>query len=464
MSKSLSNHQCFTYALPVVTTAWLVTPIGVVQGIYAKYYGLPLTTIATVLFLVRFFDAVTDPLIGYYADRYYKSNGTYKPFILVGGLLFIISSYFLYVPPKQVGAFYLTIWFALFYLAWTLFEMPHLTWASKLAQSSEAKAKIYSFRNIANYSGWLLFYSVPLLPVFESRAITPDTLHVSVLAAGLLMVPLLLISLKTKHRMEYKQAGNYKNHPKDTGHNLHRHKKPIIKFLQSLLANRPLIIFLAAYTLIYLGMGMWYSLIFLYVDVYLGLGEQYAEMFLLAFVIGIAATPLWYRLMVWLGKKTTWILSTLLLIISFIFTIWLSAEVTTFTKLVALKAIQTMGFTCLNVVGPAMLSEIIDYSNWKQKSDKNAIYFAIYTFIIKAVFAISTAIGLGLVGWFGFDAAANGQTLQAIFGMTLAIGWVPTSLAIIALVFITLLPINERRHKVIRDRLNAISARRTSEL
>ena len=464
MSKSLSNHQCFTYALPVVTTAWLVTPIGVVQGIYAKYYGLPLTTIATVLFLVRFFDAVTDPLIGYYADRYYKSNGTYKPFILVGGLLFIISSYFLYVPPKQVGAFYLTIWFALFYLAWTLFEMPHLTWASKLAQSSEAKAKIYSFRNIANYSGWLLFYSVPLLPVFESRAITPDTLHVSVLAAGLLMVPLLLISLKTKHRMEYKQAGNYKNHPKDTGHNLHRNKKPIIKFLQSLLANRPLIIFLAAYTLIYIGMGMWYSLIFLYVDVYLGLGEQYAEMFLLAFVIGIAATPLWYRLMVWLGKKTTWILSTLLLIISFIFTIRLSAEVTTFTKLVALKAIQTMGFTCLNVVGPAMLSEIIDYSNWKQKSDKNAIYFAIYTFIIKAVFAISTAIGLGLVGWFGFDAAANGQTLQAIFGMTLAIGWVPTSLAIIALVFITLLPINERRHKVIRDRLNAISARRTSEL
>lgn len=459
MTHKLSNHQCLAYALPVITTAWLVTPVGVVQGIYAKYYGMSLTTIATILFLVRLFDAITDPLIGYYSDRYYQRFNTYKPFVLIGGLLFIVSSYFLYVPPQHVGTLYLTIWFLCFYFAWTLFEMPHLAWASKLAQSSESKAKIYSFRNIANYSGWLLFYSIPLLPIFESRAITPDTLRVSVMAAGILMLPLLFICLKTRGANVIQRKHDPELESKNIIHDKLSDEQSLYKFLQSVLTNQPLLIFIGAFLMIGLSMGMWYSLIFLYVDVYLRLGDQFAEMFLLAFGIGIVATPIWYKLIIWLGKKTTWTLSTLLLLVSFIYTGSLSPEDTTFTKLVVLKTIQTMGFTCLNIVGPAILSEIIDYSNWKHNTEKNAVYFAIYTFMSKAVFAASAALGLGFVGWYGFDATANIQSEQGIFGLTLAISWFPTICALLALVFILLSPINESRHQIIRRRLDALGER-----
>ncbi len=200
--------------------------------------------------------------------------------------------------------------------------------------------------------------------------------------------------------------------------------------------------------------GMWYGLIFLYVDAYLGLGDHYAQMFLIAFIIGFAITPLWYKLSIWWGKKSTWVLGTILLIVSFIYTGFLAPGETGFIELVVLKTIQTMGFTCMGVVAPAMLSEIIDYSNWKERSERSATYFSIYAFISKSTVAIATALGLAIAGWYGFDATATSHSEPSIFGLTLAIAWLPPVFAILALAFILLSPINERRYLIIRRSLD----------
>ena len=61
--------QNILYALPRVASVSLFAPINIVQGIYAKHYGLALTTIAGVILFVRLFDAITDPIIGYLSDK-----------------------------------------------------------------------------------------------------------------------------------------------------------------------------------------------------------------------------------------------------------------------------------------------------------------------------------------------------------------------------------------------------------
>ena len=99
----ISNTKKYVlYALPVVTLAWLMAPLAVVQGIYAKHHGLSLTSIASVLVIARLFDAVTDPMVGYFSDCYQQRYGSRKPIMIVGGVLFTISAYFLYVPPVEV--------------------------------------------------------------------------------------------------------------------------------------------------------------------------------------------------------------------------------------------------------------------------------------------------------------------------------------------------------------------------
>ena len=163
---SLSVMVLLSYCAPASTVIWLAAPIHIVQGIYAKYYGFSLVTLASIVLLARFFDAITDPLIGYYSDYYHRRIGTRKPFVVIGSLLLILSCYFLYVPvggdvqdgPGKVSVVYFTLWFMTFYLALTLFEIPHGAWASELTLTSADKSKIFSLRNAAGSLGMVFFY------------------------------------------------------------------------------------------------------------------------------------------------------------------------------------------------------------------------------------------------------------------------------------------------------------------
>ena len=80
--------RIIAFAIPLIGSTLLLSPvIAVLGGIYAKYYGLSLTSIAGVILAAKLFDAVTDPLIGYYSDRWRLKIGSRKPLILVGVLL-----------------------------------------------------------------------------------------------------------------------------------------------------------------------------------------------------------------------------------------------------------------------------------------------------------------------------------------------------------------------------------------
>ena len=205
-SQPLSLSQYLAYVAPVMTVMFLLSPMGVVKGIYAKHYGMALTTMATVLLVSRLFDAITDPLIGYWSDRYQARNGTRKPFVVAGGLLFVVSSYFLYVPVDPstidsstvVSPVYFLTWFMLLYLAFTLFEIPHLAWAAELSSSSKEKNRIFSLRFLSTNLGTLCFYLVPFLPVFATRDFTPKTLQWAAGGAGVVMFfAILLCVLRT---------------------------------------------------------------------------------------------------------------------------------------------------------------------------------------------------------------------------------------------------------------------------
>lgn len=173
-TKQLNLRTSLAYAAPSIAVAFLSGPIALVQGIYAKYFGLSLGTIAAVVLIARLFDAFTDPLIGFLSDRFHRHSGSRKSFILAGGILFVISSYFLYVPVgfgtsdtqvKVSGAYFL-ISFLGFYLAYTLFEITHLAWGSEIGTSSEDKNKIYSLRALAVSIGLMLFFCSAFITFF----------------------------------------------------------------------------------------------------------------------------------------------------------------------------------------------------------------------------------------------------------------------------------------------------------
>ena len=290
---------------------------------------------------------------------------------------------------------------------------------------------------------------------FETRAITPETLRVSIITAGVLMVVFLLVS------MVFTPDGSQRQRPALIADNKQDVRlrsldsNTLKSMVKSIVGNRPLCIFVGSYISYGVGMGMWFGFVFLYVDTYLGLGEQFAQVFLCSFVVGMVATPVWCKIANKLGKKMAISLAIVMIIISFIYTGTLRPGIAGLYELLVWLVTNTLGVACFIAIAPAMFSKIIDYSTWKFRSEKTATYFSIYTFLAKANIAIGGAFGLAIAGWYGFDAAASVQTSEAVFGVTLVMTILPIIFMFIALLLTLLNPINARRHRIICLRLDS---------
>ena len=439
----LTLSQGLAYASPTIATAFLLGPIVILQGIYAKHFGLTLTTIATVILVARLFDAITDPIIGYFSDRYQVCRGSRKPFVVAGGLLFILSSYFLYIPPTNVSEIYLLGWLLLFYLAWTLFEIPHLAWGSELVTHTKERNKIYSLRVFGMLFGQLFFFAVPLLPIFDSNEFTPQTLKWSVLVAALLMIPLLYLCAKVSPDGQRYTAVN-SNSPRYIS---------LGTLCSVIISNKPFLIFVGAFFFSGIGVGMWFGLLFIFADSYLGLGNNLPFAFLIS--IGISTLTLGgcYKIGDFLGKKTTWGVVTLMMTLGIAATGFLVPG--EFVPLLIVMTLNYIGFSFTGVLAPSLLADIIDYGTWKSGIDQRAIYFSIKALMVKANIAVGGALGLAIAGSYGFDPATAFHTQESIFGLHLAIAGLPSLITLISIIFIAFIPINTRRHLIIRRCLDA---------
>ena len=440
------------YALPVLGTAFLMGSLTILQGIYAKYFGLSLTTIASVLLISRLFDTLTDPLIGYWSDRYCASGGGRKPFVIAGGVLLIISSYFLYIPPANVDAVYFLGWFLVFYLAFTLFEIPHLAWGGELSANSQEKNKVFGWRAASAFMGALLFFAMPLLPIFETNAFTPETMKWSVLAAGLLLLPMLYTCIK-------KVPDGGVEHVSIQSNVAGAEKENFRVLLLSIISNVPFLWFLAAFFFVGTGIGMWFTLVFLFVENFLGLGQKFAVVYVISFSVSILTLSVWSKLADYWGKQVVWSIAMLIIVIGLICTGMLTPEDASELPLLLCMCVIYSGFAAVTVMAPSLLADIIDYGTWKFDRDRAGTYFSLYTLVTKANLAIGGALGLGIAGWYGFDATAVDHSVDAVFGLRLAISWLPALLVLLSIIFILLIPINARRHAVIRRCLDSRTRR-----
>ena len=442
--------QNIYYSLPRIAGVSLYAPINILQGIYAKHYGMALTTIAVVILLVRLFDALIDPVVGCLSDKAMSKTGTRKPYMLIGAAVIVVSGYFLYSPPSDVSVAYFAVWFMAFYIGFTLFEITHITWGGEISPHYREKTQTYNLRTAAGFTGLVLFYAIPLLPWWETSDITPETLSFSAIVSGILMLPLLYLCMKKvpNGRCDRAVKPQQQNRPKVS----------ITLRFDYLLKNKPLIIFLCAFIFSSVGLGMWYGLVFIFIDAYLGKGDTFSEIYLIATTIGVISSFAWIHVSNWIGRKGAWIAAMCLGITSFVYTGFLTPDNASYLLLSGFLVINTLCSICMESLPHSILSDIIDYSTWKYKVYKGSTFFSIFIFSTKAAFALGAALGLATAGGYGFDPSATAHTGSSISGLMIAMVWVPIVLVSISVIFIALCSINEHRHNIIRRRLSRLAS------
>jgi len=455
VKSSITHWQMVAFSAPSIGLVFLVGPINIVQGIYAKYFGVPLTTLAAILLLCKLFDAFSDPLLGIISDRYRVRTGTRKPFVLIGSLALIVSSYFLFIPPDNVSTAYVTFWMLAFYAASTVKQLPTFAWASEMTMDPVERTRLFSVLTFIGRIGGVLFYLVPFLPLFTTTAMTPEVLKVSVMVGAVLILPGVYVALR------YAPNGPYLPQEKAV-----KKKSALVSFKEAVSVfkrNKPFQIFVGAYMCIGLGGGMYYGMFFIFVDSYLGQGEAYAKLTLVGIVGALILMPLVYKVILRIGKKKTWILTSLATISAILYTGQLRPEEDVFVSLVVLQIILLFSTVSLPIITMPLLSETIDYGLLSDKTERRGLYFSVYSLLLKFEAALGMALGLAIAGWLGFDATATTHDEASGFAIRMAMVWVPCVFTSMGFFFIWKIPLNERRAGIIARRLEGRALREAEQ-
>jgi glycoside/pentoside/hexuronide:cation symporter, GPH family len=428
------------YAAPVLGSWFYYIPMwSILPAVYGKYFGLPLTAIAGALVVIRIFDGIIDTTIGYLADRHRAAGGSRKPWVVVGGLGTVITCYFLFVPPQPATLVYYLTWSFAFFLMFTISEIPHLTWGSELTPDYNRRATVYGVRNIGMKTGMAFFYALPLLPLYASNDYTPEVLRDAVWIGGALT----LFGLSwTLWRAPAGVPGHFMR------------EDSIRLLVQSLTRNRPLQMYLAAWGLIGLYVGMYYALLYLYLDGYLGLGTKVAVMLLTATVIATVTTPLWVELIHRTSKSTSWTIAVGLFGLQLVGALFVEPGVHWLWVFI-LVVLANLSFSGHDVSALSILGDVVDYGKWKFNKDRGTTYFGFCILTFKIALGIGGGMALGLAGWLGFDPTQLTHDDTSILGLKLGFIVLPSVFLVIGMVVIARFSIDPRRHGILRRRLEA---------
>ncbi|MEQ8264096.1 MFS transporter [Pseudohaliea sp.] len=436
--KAGTLKQVVAYASPAMATAFILNPVwSILPGVYAKDYGFDLALLGSIVLIARVFDAITDPVIGYLSDRRRESGGKRGNWVLLGGSFFVIASSLLYMPTLPVSEGKVLFFFLLFFLSYTIIDIPHYSWGSEISTDYDARAYTYSIRTAFVFCGQILFYLIPL--VTGEGEYNAETLRFAVFFGAVLMAATLFFS---RHFAPDK-ARESRSLP----------RRPYGRVWRLITGNLPLLIFVASFLLAGMSLGMWWGLQFIYLDSYLKLGDKIPIIFITGDVAGLLAIPLWFLLVRRTSKRFAMLFGIVLNVVMILACLLVSPGVSWLAPLVIVVGVA-MASSNLNVVYPAMVADIADYGELKFRRDVRATYFAVVLLTYKCAFGAGSGLALYILGRAGFDPAAGEQDAAAILGLQIAFVLMPVLLAVSACVFVALAPISKARHSIISKRLN----------
>lgn len=427
------------YALPAVPLAALTLPLYIiVPTYYTETLGLSLAAVGAVLFAVRFFDAVIDPVFGLMADRWRPAFGRRRAFFALSLPLTGLSALMLFWPPQGAGIAWLGFWSVMLSLGYTATLLPYTAWGAELAGNYAERTRVSGFREGLTLAGTLVAIALPFAVGMEAGgginglALLGIVVVIALAATGALAV------WRVPEPREYSVA-----------------RISLGEGLRRMAENRPFLRLIFAFLINGLANGIPATLFLYFVSDRLGAPEMRGPLLFGYFLCGIAGIPLALWAAARIGKHRAWSVAMLFCCAVFAFAPFIGdGQIALFAIISAMTGI-TLGFDL--ALPPAIQADVIDVDTAASGEQRSGIYFAAWSLATQMALAMSAAIAFPLLDLFGFrPGTVNGA--DALFGLAAVYAWLPIVLKIAAVALMWNFPVDEAEH----GRLRATIEERTA--
>ena len=390
-SKGLSNFETVAYAIPAIGAGYMSLLIGLfIMKFSTDVLLIAPAVMGTIFGVSRVWDAISDPLIGYWSDRTRSRLGRRRFWLLLSLLPLALTFVMVFSPPMTLTGNLLIAWMAIgvigFYSAVTLLIVPHLSLGAEMTSDYHERSRLYGFRHAAYTVGSIIaLASMQMLINAEQEspeAVRTTAFHLSVVAG---LVSAVLVGLAV---VVLRERDDYQDRPprapleafKDVWANPHARLVVIVTFIENI------------------GSAV-IALLTLYVCQYVVGRPSLAPLIILTYMVPSSlSVPLWIPLSRKVGKIRLWMFSMMLTGLSFGGMFALPFLPTVEIKTLAIFVLAFfagLSAGCGGTIAPSVQGDIVDYDEMVTGERKEGSYFAAFNFVQKS----ATGVMILITGW-----------------------------------------------------------------
>jgi GPH family glycoside/pentoside/hexuronide:cation symporter len=395
---------------------------------YTDTYGISAAAAGTIMLIARFWDMISDPIMGVIADRTSTKWGKFRPYILWMAIPYGILAVMTFSTPDfgETGkVIYAGTTYLLLMTVFTAINLPYSSLGAVMTADSMERTELNSYRFVFAFAGQLIVSGTALtLAKYFGNGNDAAGYQITLIFFGIISIALFMVTfLTTKERI---------SPPKEQ-------KESIKEDFGNLIKNKPWLILFAIGVISLVMFALQNLTIAYYFKYYIG-DEENVQLFnIIGTIALIVVIPFSKTLAKRFGKRNVFIGSS---IISggFFMMLYLPGE----RDLVAINVINVLAKMSYAPAVPllwTMLGDSADYAEWKTKRRSTGLIFSAASFAQKAGWGIGGALAGWLLALFTFEANVE-QTPTAINGIKLMISVIPGLMYISCAFFLFFYPIN----------------------
>ena len=198
---NIHNRNRYTFGLGTVGRDMVYTSVSMYLMVYlTEILNLPDSTMwwmTGVFTVLRIFDAVNDPIMGFLVDNTHSRFGKFKPWITIGGILGGLFTVLLFTDFGFKGGAYI-ISFTVIYLLWDFTyganDIAYWSMLPSLSINQKEREKIGSFAKICANIGMYLVV-VTILPITNALGGNKKAWFIFVLSISVIMMIFLCFTI-----------------------------------------------------------------------------------------------------------------------------------------------------------------------------------------------------------------------------------------------------------------------------
>eukprot|EP00041_Stephanoeca_diplocostata_P013837 m.246018 g.246018 ORF g.246018 m.246018 type:complete len:502 (+) comp19484_c0_seq1:471-1976(+) len=432
------------------------------------YARLQPRVVGGIVLMGRAFDALMDPLVGYMTTRTRLQSGSYKPWI-AGGLLPVVIGFFLIwgVPPwysDSGKAAFVVVSYLLYTIAIGMYYVPYTALTMHVSNRSEEIDIATMYRMVSETLSVFVAAALakaisPMFNHFEARCETSASMWCSFAPEQLaFMAEAAIISgicvaagIILLTGVSEQTSAVYGTQPSE----------PFISGFLKVATTHSYRVLIVMFLWVWMAVAMVQANFILYCNIVLKLSLARASNLLLTLLgATVCSMPVWFVLMIRLGKRATFTLA-----LSLEFFLFLSLY---FVHVNASHGMQHVQFACIGfplgavyLVPAAMLPDVINEAALRDRGcRREALFYSYFVFIQKLGGGLAIYISnqiLESVGGYNSNNTTEENEVAAGTLRTLT-GVVPACLVLLSIALSTQYPHNaadERRIKMCLEELRS---------